>query len=131
MAEIKKIRKQIHFSGRVQGVGFRYRASHAANGLGVTGWVRNNSDGTVEMEAQGTEEQINKMLVLINRGSYIMTAWILRKSRWKKGNMASMSDKPIVRLVCIIFLAVSGEKCTNCKISVLLDKMFEKMQKRW
>ncbi len=72
MAEIKKIRKQIHFSGRVQGVGFRYRASHAANGLGVTGWVRNNSDGTVEMEAQGTEEQINKMLVLINRGSYIM-----------------------------------------------------------
>ena len=72
MADRKKIRKQIRFSGHVQGVGFRYRASHAANGLGVTGWVRNNSDGTVEMEAQGTEEQINKMLVLINRGSYIM-----------------------------------------------------------
>lgn len=66
------VRKHIKFTGRVQGVGFRYRASYAANGLGVTGWVKNEWDGSVEMEAQGTNEQINKMLTLINQSSYIL-----------------------------------------------------------
>ncbi len=69
---IKMVRKHIKFTGRVQGVGFRYRASHAANGLGVTGWVKNEWDGSVEMEAQGTNEQINRMLTLINQSSYIL-----------------------------------------------------------
>lgn len=59
------------FSGHVQGVGFRYRARYAADGLGITGWVRNEWNGTVEMEAQGTEEQINQLLKMINRGSYV------------------------------------------------------------
>lgn len=66
------IRKHIKFTGRVQGVGFRYRASYTANGLGVTGWVKNEWDGSVEMEVQGTNEQINQMLTLINQGSYIL-----------------------------------------------------------
>ena len=50
------IRKHIRFWGRVQGVGFRYRAYHAANAVGATGWVRNEYDGSVTMEIQGTEE---------------------------------------------------------------------------
>lgn len=66
------VRKHVKFTGRVQGVGFRYRASHAANGLGITGWVKNEWDGSVEMEAQGMNEQINKMLTLINQSSYIL-----------------------------------------------------------
>ncbi|MBO5373451.1 MAG: acylphosphatase [Lachnospiraceae bacterium] len=65
------IRKRIRFTGTVQGVGFRYRATYAANGCGVTGWVRNEWDGSVLMEAQGTEQQINQVLKLINMGSYI------------------------------------------------------------
>lgn len=65
------IRKAFKFTGSVQGVGFRYRAQYAANGLRVTGWVKNEWDGSVSMEAQGTEEQINEMLKLINQGSYI------------------------------------------------------------
>lgn len=65
------IRKEIRFTGAVQGVGFRYRAKYAASGCGVTGWVKNEWDGSVIMEAQGTEEQINEMLKLINEGSYI------------------------------------------------------------
>ena len=65
------IRKALKFTGSVQGVGFRYRAQYAANGLRVTGWVKNEWDGSVSMEAQGTEEQINEMLKLINQGSYI------------------------------------------------------------
>ncbi len=65
------IRKAFRFTGAVQGVGFRYRAQYAANGCRVTGWVKNEWDGSVIMEAQGTEEQINDMLKLINEGSYI------------------------------------------------------------
>lgn len=65
------IRKAFRFTGAVQGVGFRYRAQYAANGCRVTGWVKNEWDGSVLMEAQGTEEQINEMLKLINEGSYI------------------------------------------------------------
>ena len=65
------IRKHIIFRGRVQGVGFRFRAKYAANGIGVTGWVRNDYDGSVEMEIQGTEEQINHVLKMINKGEYV------------------------------------------------------------
>ena len=65
------IRKAFRFTGAVQGVGFRYRAQYAANGCRVTGWVKNEWDGSVIMEAQGTEEQISEMLKLINEGSYI------------------------------------------------------------
>ena len=65
------IRKRITFSGHVQGVGFRWRAKKAAEMYGVTGWVRNNCDGTVTMEAQGSEEQIDQVLAAIQRGMYI------------------------------------------------------------
>lgn len=65
------IRKEIRFTGTVQGVGFRYRAKYAASGCGVTGWVKNEWDGSVLMEAQGTEQQINEMLKKINASPYI------------------------------------------------------------
>lgn len=54
------IRRHISFRGRVQGVGFRYRACRAAAEFGCTGWVRNEYDGSVSMEIQGTEEQIGQ-----------------------------------------------------------------------
>ena len=68
--EAKK-RKFIRFRGAVQGVGFRYRASYAAQSAGATGWVRNESDGSVTMEIQGTQEQIRTVLQTIERGAYI------------------------------------------------------------
>lgn len=74
-----QIRQRIVFSGRVQGVGFRYRAKYAADGCGVTGWVHNEWDGTVSMEAQGTIEQINQMLKTINQSSYIVIDDLTRK----------------------------------------------------
>ncbi len=67
----KLIRKRITFYGWVQGVGFRYRASHAADMAGVTGWVKNNYDGSVTMEMQGTESQIDRVILAIERGTYI------------------------------------------------------------
>ena len=65
------IRKRIVFTGWVQGVGFRYRARRAADLLGVTGWVRNGYDGSVTMEIQGTEEQIDEVILAIGRGHYV------------------------------------------------------------
>ena len=47
------IRRRYQIYGRVQGVGFRYTVVQAANALGLTGWVRNERDGTVTTELQG------------------------------------------------------------------------------
>ena len=65
------LRKHLIFSGDVQGVGFRWRARHAARAVGATGWVRNERDGRVSMELQGTEEQIDQVLDALERGLYI------------------------------------------------------------
>ena len=65
------VRKHIVFRGSVQGVGFRWRARHAANLYSCTGWVRNDWNGTVTMEVQGTEEQIDQVTAAIRRGMYI------------------------------------------------------------
>ncbi len=64
-------RKRIIFSGRVQGVGFRYRASYAADSLGLTGWVKNEWDETVSMEVQGEEELIDKLVERMYKERYI------------------------------------------------------------
>ena len=64
-------RKHICFHGSVQGVGFRYTAVYAAQAAGATGWVRNESDGTVTMEIQGTEEQIDYVIQSLDQSPYI------------------------------------------------------------
>ena len=65
------IRKHISFYGWVQGVGFRYRARHAAELYGCTGWVRNEWDDSVSMEIQGTEDAIDKVILAIEAGKYV------------------------------------------------------------
>ena len=65
------IRKHIYFSGRVQGVGFRYQAAYYARNLGLTGWVRNLSDGRVEMEVQGRETLIGQLILTLKNQPYI------------------------------------------------------------
>ena len=65
------MRKYFRLSGWVQGVGFRYRAYHAANRYGVTGYVKNCSDGSVEMELEGTEEDIDRVFMTIEQGRFI------------------------------------------------------------
>ena len=66
------IRKHFFFKGRVQGVGFRYRAQNAASMYSVTGWVKNLYDGSVEMEAQGLEEDIDKVIQSLQNSRYIV-----------------------------------------------------------
>lgn len=69
--KINKIRKRYCFHGDVQGVGFRFRAYHAANALGLTGWVRNEEDGSVMMEAQGGPAALNELIAAIQNSVYI------------------------------------------------------------
>lgn len=52
----------VYFSGRVQGVGFRYQTLDAARGFEVAGWVRNLPDGRVEMEAEGDSGEVSDFL---------------------------------------------------------------------
>ena len=63
---VKRLALRIH--GRVQLVGFRAFAQRHASSLGLTGYVRNRPDGTLEVEAEGEEEQLNSFLALIREG---------------------------------------------------------------
>ncbi len=64
-------RKHITFYGSVQGVGFRWRARHAASLYGCTGWVRNEWDGSVSMEIQGEQKNIDSVIQAIEAGRYV------------------------------------------------------------
>ena len=55
---MSQVAKRIVFVGRVQGVGFRFTAHRIAGRYGLSGWVRNLRDGTVEMLVQGESEDI-------------------------------------------------------------------------
>lgn len=52
----------VHVSGQVQGVGYRQGCRRAARRLDLVGWVRNLSDGRVELFAQGSDEEIDRLL---------------------------------------------------------------------
>jgi acylphosphatase len=54
--------------GRVQGVGFRWFVEREAHILGIAGWVRNNHDGSVEVQAQGTRDQLSGLRSRLKEG---------------------------------------------------------------
>ena len=58
-------RVHVHYSGSVQGVGFRFTAIDAAQKQGVCGWVRNTPDGRVELVAEGSEDHLQQFLAEI------------------------------------------------------------------
>lgn len=60
--------KQLRISGRVQGVGFRYSMSAEAERLGVTGWVRNRRDGSVEAVVDGDLDALEAILAWARSG---------------------------------------------------------------
>jgi len=61
-------RAHVFYSGHVQGIGFRYTAQDIAEGLGLKGWVKNLSDGRVEIVADGDEEDLKDFLDKISKG---------------------------------------------------------------
>jgi acylphosphatase len=63
---VKRLRAVVR--GRVQGVGFRASAASEARRLQLTGWVRNQLDGTVETEAEGDDAAVEAFLAWLRRG---------------------------------------------------------------
>ncbi|MFC1509637.1 acylphosphatase [Candidatus Omnitrophota bacterium] len=77
--------KRIHvfYSGRVQGVGFRYTARNIASHLGLNGWTRNLMDSRVEVICEGEENKLKEFLANVKNGllgDYITSADV----RWEK-----------------------------------------------
>jgi acylphosphatase len=68
MAAKSKTARRWLVRGRVQGVGYRYFAQHAAVGLGLTGYVRNLDDGRVEVYAVGPVDRLNELAGMLHRG---------------------------------------------------------------
>jgi acylphosphatase len=74
--------------GRVQGVGFRWFVEREAKTLWISGWVRNNTDGTVEVLATGTCEQLSALRSGLQQGP--------RAAR--VDNVEETEDKPVAGL---------------------------------
>ena len=72
---IDQKRQRIHaiVDGRVQGVGFRYFTQERAVQLGLTGWVRNRWNGTVELVAEGPKADLETLLRAVRRGPRVGT----------------------------------------------------------
>ena len=73
------MRYQMRFYGQVQAVGFRYTASHGAKRYNLTGWVRNEYDGSVSCEVQGRECDIEAWLYFIDQARYIVVERVDKK----------------------------------------------------
>jgi acylphosphatase len=75
--------------GRVQGVGFRYFVLDTAETLGVTGWVRNRWDETVEVTAEGSRARLEQLLLALERGprsafvSRVQSDWLAATGEFK------------------------------------------------
>ncbi len=62
-----RIRRTVHFSGRVQGVGFRYTTQAAASSFDVAGFVRNLRDGRVELVVEGSRAEVDRLQAAVER----------------------------------------------------------------
>lgn len=74
-------RVHVVVTGEVQGVGYRYTMQHVATDAGVSGWVRNRYDGSVEAEVEGTDEQVDRVL-----------GWMARGPRWGRVRDARVTE---------------------------------------
>ncbi|MBL8397292.1 MAG: acylphosphatase [Candidatus Accumulibacter sp.] len=64
----QRVCRSLHIHGRVQGVGYRWALCAEATRLGLTGWVRNRRDGTVEALVNGDLEAVDKLLAWAQHG---------------------------------------------------------------
>lgn len=68
VVKMSKIARRLRITGRVQGVGYRAALCAAAERLGLDGWVRNRSDGSVEAEVAGPKEAVEALIAWAQRG---------------------------------------------------------------
>lgn len=80
---MKPQRLTVRYEGRVQGVGFRYTTVSLAQELNLTGWVKNEFDGSVSLVAEGAEDQLMELLQVVRRsnlGRYITNELVRRST---------------------------------------------------
>ena len=75
---------QVFYEGAVQGVGFRWSVQHIAKGFDVTGWVRNLSNGRVELQVSGEEDEVRAFLEGIEQSD--LRALIRKRTETKLEN---------------------------------------------
>jgi len=80
----EKLARFYRVRGRVQGVGFRYFVERAGAAIGLSGWVRNDDDGTVQVYAVGNREQLSELAGLLWQGP-----------RWAEVRGVDESEAPI------------------------------------
>lgn len=71
--EEKNKRLEISITGDVQGVSFRYYAKDIAKKLGITGWIRNEADGSISLVVEGKEKNLQNFLNWCHQGSPLAT----------------------------------------------------------
>lgn len=86
---IKSIKINIY--GEVQGVGFRYSAVQKANEMGIFGFVKNRSDGSVYIEADGESETLDKFIL-----------WLKKGPSWSKVDEVKVVDIPFNNYKCFV-----------------------------
>lgn len=73
------IRKEFHFEGNVQNIGFRFEVQSHAMPLGITGYAKNNDDGSVTAQLQGSLKNINKVILDLQNIDRIQIDFISEK----------------------------------------------------
>ena len=86
-----KMRKHFILEGQVQGVGLRFRAEYATQMIPVTGWIKNCEDGVVELELQGSEEDINRFVAELEKA-----LWHKRRNRSRRAVLACPHPKKML-----------------------------------
>ncbi len=81
MVETKRVTLVV--SGHVQGVGYRAYIARTAKELNLSGWIRNLMDGTVEIEAQGTEKMLDELISRAKQGPQSASVTSIRKDQKK------------------------------------------------
>ena len=89
----ERVTRRLAIRGHVQGVGFRYAMHHEAMRLGVTGWVGNRRDGTVEAVVQGTPEAVEAITRWARRGPADARVAAVEQSE-ASGEFASFELRP-------------------------------------
>ena len=88
------IARRLVIRGRVQGVGFRFHIRAEAMRLGVAGWVRNRSDGTVEALVQGEQDAVDRMIAWARRGPSSARVSDVEVEEWTPAALEDFATRP-------------------------------------
>ena len=130
MMETPVERRHIRFYGRVQGVGFRYHIMYDARNHGLTGWVKNLADGSVEVEIQGPSAMIDFVILNLGRGRWIRIDEMESEAR-QIGNESRM--KPVndfIRKFIQIFEIYDKKGVDEDAYRTVVDNYLSKLRDR-